>query len=1003
MLDSATQRLHRRTVGRHALAPVLALITAGCGMVQAAAPTEVSKQIETHLRPHPRLIIDEQSIDRLTKAPADERSAKLRERFFADAKVVLGLPPLERKLQGIRLLFVSRDALHRIATLSLAYRLTGERPYFDAARSNLLTVAKFSDFNPSHFLDVAEMTTALAIGYDWLYADLSEADRAAVRAAIIDKGLTASYTDPPQAFITADFNWNQVCHGGMTMGALAVADDSPKLAADVVTRAVENLPRPMKMYAPDGAYPEGPSYWDYGTTYNTVALAAMQSAVGTDFGLLKQPGFLRTSEYHLHLVGPTGQNLSYSDGNEDAGKTPSPAAYYLARQRGEPWLLFNELKAIDGLLAGPAPIGTANYNPDAWLWLVMLWLPDDAKFVRPPDTHYAAAGHTPVATHRSSWDDDATFVGINGGTPSDGHAHMDIGSFCLDAAGVRWANDLGNQGYTKLESRGIKLWDHKPGSDRWKVFRLGPMSHNILTVNGHEQSVSGRGTIKRSDEYGTVIDLTEMYAADLTNAEREVRILPDRTVLLTDRVRVRPDAAAAVRWAMTTTARVRIDSPQSATLTRDGKTLRVTVESPPDATLSVQSADPPPNDFDARNPGVSQVLIRTTLPPGAAGEVRVLFVPLVAAVGPATAPSGPGPASAPAPTKGSMSTDPAPSGTRLVPIETPIVYADGRPACRWRLDAVDHGPVLRYGGGPGDCDVLGARDVWVWQHAGRYYMHYDAAGPKGWLTSLAVSEDLIHWHKKGPALDFGKPGDEDSASASYGVTYLEGGTWHMFYLGTPHASPAPDNTPSFPYLTMKATAPSPEGPWTKRPAVVPFRTQPGTYRSVTASPGHIVRQGDGYLQFFSATTRIEPEKGQKLGVKRTLGIARTKDLNGPWTCDPKPMLPIEEQVENSSLYFEKSSGTWFLFTNHIGVTNHEYTDAIWVYWSKSLDQWDPQNKAVVLDGRNCTWSRDCVGLPSMVQVGDRLAVFYDAPRDGGIAHMRRDVGLAWLALPLRVP
>ena len=100
--------------------------------------------------------------------------------------------------------------------------------------------------------------------------------------------------------------------------------------------------------------------------------------------------------------------------------------------------------------------------------------------------------------------------------------------------------------------------------------------------------------------------------------------------------------------------------------------------------------------------------------------------------------------------------------------------------------------MLRHGGGPANCDVLGARDVWVWQHDGTYYMHYDGAGPKGWLACLATSKDLVHWTAKGPVLDFGKAGEDDSASASYGVTFFDGRQWHMFYLGTPHVTPAPD-------------------------------------------------------------------------------------------------------------------------------------------------------------------------------------------------------------------
>lgn len=326
-------------------------------------------------------------------------------------------------------------------------------------------------------------------------------------------------------------------------------------------------------------------------------------------------------------------------------------------------------------------------------------------------------------------------------------------------------------------------------------------------------------------------------------------------------------------------------------------------------------------------------------------------------------------------------------------------YRDGRPTATLRMDAKDHGIVLRYGDGPDKCDVLGARDVCVFQSHGTYYMHYDAAGPRGWLCSLAVSKDLVTWEKKGPVLDLGKPGEDDSKSASYGVTYYDGKQWHMFYLGTPNTSNPPDRVPSFPYLTMKARGSGPAGPWVKQKNVVPFRTKPNTYYSITASPGQVIDGGDEFLQFFSATTR----KAGNPCVQRTLGIARTKDLDGPWTVDPQPMVPSEEQIENSSLYYEKSIKTWFLFTNHIGIDGGEYTDAIWVYWSEAPNKWDPKNKAVVLDGRNCTWSRKCIGLPSVVPLGKRLALFYDAPGGYSTSHMKRNVGLAWLELPLLAP
>lgn len=326
-------------------------------------------------------------------------------------------------------------------------------------------------------------------------------------------------------------------------------------------------------------------------------------------------------------------------------------------------------------------------------------------------------------------------------------------------------------------------------------------------------------------------------------------------------------------------------------------------------------------------------------------------------------------------------------------------YSDGRPYTTLRMDARDQGVILHYGDGSDSCDYLGARDVWVFESLGTYYMHYDGAGTKGWLACLAVSTDLVNWKKKGPILKFGSPSEDDSKSASYGVTYFDGTDWHMFYLGTPHTSPAPDLIPSFPYLTMKARSKSPEGPWVKQKEVVPFRPKPNTYYSVIASPGNIIRYKGEYIQFFSSTAK----KPGNACVQRTLGIARTKNLDGAWIIDPQPIVPIEEQIENSSVYYEKSNKTWFLFTNHIGIDGGEFTDAVWVYWSNDPNKWNPENKAVVLDGQNCTWSKKCVGLPSVMVVGKRLAIFYDAPGENSTSHMRRSVGLAWLELPLSPP
>ena len=78
-------------------------------------------------------------------------------------------PPVERIKEGKRLLAISRIALKRIYYLSYAYRMTGDRKYALRAEQEMLAVSRFTDWNPTHFLDVGEMVMALAIGYSWLY------------------------------------------------------------------------------------------------------------------------------------------------------------------------------------------------------------------------------------------------------------------------------------------------------------------------------------------------------------------------------------------------------------------------------------------------------------------------------------------------------------------------------------------------------------------------------------------------------------------------------------------------------------------------------------------------------------------------------------------------------------------------------------------------------------------------------------------------------------------
>jgi hypothetical protein len=334
-----------------------------------------------------------------------------------------------------------------------------------------------------------------------------------------------------------------------------------------------------------------------------------------------------------------------------------------------------------------------------------------------------------------------------------------------------------------------------------------------------------------------------------------------------------------------------------------------------------------------------------------------------------------------------------------IPANKVVRYEDGRPAAQLKLDHIkDYGVVLTHGDGPRHNDVNGARDVWVFRYGSTFYMHYDAIGLQAWMTSLATSKDLIHWEKKGAILNLGAEGQADSKSASYGTTYFDGTTWHMFYLGSAKVSEPPNLVPNPPYVTMKAIGRSPAGPWTKQPDVLPFRPKAGTYYWDSASPGFIVKSKAEFIQFFTS------------GGPQTISIARTHDLNGPWKIDAHPIVPPSERIENSSLYYQKSTNTWFLFTNHVGIgaNKEEFTDQIWAYWTNDLNIWSAEHKFIVLEGSDSSWSKAIVGLPSVLPVNGRLALFYDGLKSmqvpqGPASHVGRDIGLAWIDLPIKVP
>ena len=245
---------------------ILQFILLGGILCSMNAFTQVGNGFVQSVPAHPRLLMttaDQKAIGEHIRS--NETWKRLHADILSECDRMVALPTLERKQIGMRLLATSREALRRIFFLSYAYRMTGEEKYFKRAEAEMLKAASFSDWNPSHFLDVGEMTMALGIGYDWLYPKLSESSRKTIREAIINKGFVPSYDTAYNWFLDAEHNWNQVCNGGLVCCALAIYETHPEEAQEIIDRAVETNRRAMEgMYSPDGNYPEGYGYWGYG-------------------------------------------------------------------------------------------------------------------------------------------------------------------------------------------------------------------------------------------------------------------------------------------------------------------------------------------------------------------------------------------------------------------------------------------------------------------------------------------------------------------------------------------------------------------------------------------------------------------------------------------------------------------------------------------------------------------------------------------------------------------
>jgi hypothetical protein len=599
-----TRAAHTRS--KSLIGAVVAVVIALTGAILPAGPgRDVAQAAVTApavVSAHPRLLASSADFAAMRKSITSDPTAK---DLYAGIKKRADAALLEPtvtydKSDGVRILNTSRKVLNRAYDLGFVWQMTGDARYADRLWRDLAAAASFKDWNPNHFLDTAEMTHAVAIGYDWLYDRWTPAQRNTLTTAIRAKGLQAGvpvYDAPatsrgPYAnggnWAQSSNNWNVVANSGLGLGALAVVDVDPTLANNVLSKSLASIKRGASAFADGGGYAEGLTYWEYAARYYSTYALALTTATGADQGLMGASGVRETGYFPIYGTAPNGQAFNFGD--SDAEDTRTSALAVLGVLANDP-VLVNE----------GAAGRTSGNNVQRLVALNRFTAPTKSPALArlPLDRTFANAG---VATFRSSWDDErATSLSYrSANSPKAAHQNLDAGTFGLTALGETWAEELGKDDYGLAG-----YFDEGASGNRWDYYRERPEGQNTLVLDGSRASdallnnQSARASFASNTVSAqSVSDFSPLYSGSLNSWKRGVRMTDSKQQVVVQDEVVAPGSFEA-RWTMHTKADIRIAwDGKSATLYKNGERLVARITSPGPFTFADAPASPYPTSPD---------------------------------------------------------------------------------------------------------------------------------------------------------------------------------------------------------------------------------------------------------------------------------------------------------------------------------------------------------------------------------------------------------------------
>lgn len=587
---------------------------------------------------HPRLYAGEEDFARIRVLLETDDNMKRWYLFHKRAAdYSLKLPPFEREIRdGLRLLHVSQDVTSRLYSLALVYRIEKDSRYAERIYDEFLCLSEYEDWNSSHFLDLAQMTYAVTLAYDWTYDYLTDDRKKLVKDMLVEKSYKpyrmaydnfASGRELRSGIDIGSWsrsvgNWNWWCNGAAVALAIVLGDENDDMGY-IAEQALSSLTNAMEAYAPDGGFVEGISYGMATNSFWAHLTQSLITALGDDLSLLSTKGIMNFAYFVLYMTGPvTGFNFHDAGGND---RYIYENGFFVANQKQEPMLGENRIKDICSCRAHASIFDIIWYQPGKYTHSDKTLEKD--RYFRKVES----------GSFRSGWDKDDIWFAFHGGENDVAHSHLDSGSFVLDAKGENWALDLGTEPLTyfgKSEEVG----------NPYLLYRIAPDGHNTLVINPSEtkeaQAIPSFSPVTEfvssKDAAYAVMDLTAAYTKQADGNvwdmhskrigiprsyyESKVKTLYRGFALCDNRNKVVIQDEidlinpSEIYWSMHTRADIEISPDKKrAVLTQQNKKIYVSlcVEGSENYELLKLKAEPlengPKNEFQKKNDGINKL------------------------------------------------------------------------------------------------------------------------------------------------------------------------------------------------------------------------------------------------------------------------------------------------------------------------------------------------------------------------------------------------------------